>query len=170
LQLFCYSLSADDSTTFRMKVTSEAEHFTDLSKVSVQHLFCFCSLHVPFLYRQSQICYCAVSTEMGLFVILVIITDGRRKERETWEIMHLIPECLLMLSAKMYHFLQSVCYRQRDIFLRHCQLYSHYWYHVFYSHYWYHVLYSHYWYHVFYLLFILLVLLARLLHMCICCW
>ena len=34
-QLFCYSLSADDSTTFRMKVSGEAEHFTDLSKVSV---------------------------------------------------------------------------------------------------------------------------------------
>jgi len=34
VQLFCYSLSADDNTTFRMKVTGEAEHFTDLSKVS----------------------------------------------------------------------------------------------------------------------------------------
>lgn len=41
LQLFCYSLSADDSTTFRMKVSSEAEHFTDLSKVSP---FCVCLL------------------------------------------------------------------------------------------------------------------------------
>lgn len=32
-QVFCYSLSPDDSTTFRAKVSSEAEHFTDLSKV-----------------------------------------------------------------------------------------------------------------------------------------
>lgn len=33
VEIFCYSLSADDSTTFRAKVSSEAEHFTDLSKV-----------------------------------------------------------------------------------------------------------------------------------------
>jgi len=43
LQLFCYSLSADDSTTFRMKVTSEAEHFTDLSKVSLTSLLTYIS-------------------------------------------------------------------------------------------------------------------------------
>lgn len=34
LQVFCYSLSADDSTSFRGKIAQEAEHFTDLSKVN----------------------------------------------------------------------------------------------------------------------------------------
>ena len=32
-QIFCYSLSPDDGTTFRQKISSEAEHFTDLSKI-----------------------------------------------------------------------------------------------------------------------------------------
>jgi protein O-GlcNAc transferase len=33
VEVFCYSLSADDGTTFRLKVSQETEHFTDLSKV-----------------------------------------------------------------------------------------------------------------------------------------
>ena len=33
LQIFCYALSADDSTNFRGKIKNEAEHFVDLSKV-----------------------------------------------------------------------------------------------------------------------------------------
>ena len=32
-QIFCYSLSADDSTNFRAKISGEAEHFIDLSQV-----------------------------------------------------------------------------------------------------------------------------------------
>ncbi|ESN92123.1 hypothetical protein HELRODRAFT_103978 [Helobdella robusta] len=32
VEVFCYSLSPDDGTTFRGKVSSEAEHFIDLSK------------------------------------------------------------------------------------------------------------------------------------------
>lgn len=39
LQIFCYSLSADDGTTFRMKVSEESEHFIDLSKVGLS--FCY---------------------------------------------------------------------------------------------------------------------------------
>lgn len=31
LQIFCYSLSPDDNTSFRAKVSREAENFTDLS-------------------------------------------------------------------------------------------------------------------------------------------
>lgn len=33
VEVFCYSLSADDGTTFRAKVGAEAEHFIDLSKI-----------------------------------------------------------------------------------------------------------------------------------------
>ena len=35
LQVFCYALSADDNTNFRGKIEKEAEHFVDLSKVSL---------------------------------------------------------------------------------------------------------------------------------------
>ena len=33
-QIFCYSLSADDGTNFRAKISSETEHFIDLSQVT----------------------------------------------------------------------------------------------------------------------------------------
>lgn len=33
MEVFCYSLSADDNTSFRRKITEESEHFVDLSKV-----------------------------------------------------------------------------------------------------------------------------------------
>lgn len=33
MEIFCYSLSPDDSTSFRRKISEEAEHFVDLSKV-----------------------------------------------------------------------------------------------------------------------------------------
>lgn len=33
VEIFCYSLSPDDNTTFRAKVTAEAEHFVDLSQI-----------------------------------------------------------------------------------------------------------------------------------------
>lgn len=35
LKVFCYALSPDDSTNFRVKVVAEAHHFTDLSQVTV---------------------------------------------------------------------------------------------------------------------------------------
>ena len=34
VEVFCYSLEADDSTTFRQKIAREAEHFVDLSQTS----------------------------------------------------------------------------------------------------------------------------------------
>lgn len=33
VEIFCYSLSPDDGTTFRAKIAREAEHFIDLSQV-----------------------------------------------------------------------------------------------------------------------------------------
>ena len=33
LQVFCYSLSPDDQTNFRNKISREAEHFIDLSQL-----------------------------------------------------------------------------------------------------------------------------------------
>lgn len=33
VEIFCYSLSADDNTSFRRKIAEESEHFIDLSKV-----------------------------------------------------------------------------------------------------------------------------------------
>ncbi len=33
VEIFCYSLSPDDSTSFRKKISEETEHFVDLSKV-----------------------------------------------------------------------------------------------------------------------------------------
>lgn len=34
-QVFCYALSPDDSTNFRVKVVAEAHHFVDLSQVNI---------------------------------------------------------------------------------------------------------------------------------------
>ena len=34
VEIFCYSLSADDGTNFRAKIQREAEHFIDLSSVT----------------------------------------------------------------------------------------------------------------------------------------
>ena len=34
VEIFCYSLSANDNTSFRQKIGQEAEHFVDLSQVS----------------------------------------------------------------------------------------------------------------------------------------
>lgn len=34
-KVFCYALSPDDSTNFRVKVVAEAHHFTDLSQVTL---------------------------------------------------------------------------------------------------------------------------------------
>lgn len=33
IEVFCYSLSPDDGTTFRAKIARESEHFVDLSQV-----------------------------------------------------------------------------------------------------------------------------------------
>ena len=33
-QIFCYALTADDSTSFRRKIESDAEHFVDLSSIA----------------------------------------------------------------------------------------------------------------------------------------
>lgn len=35
VEVFCYSLSVDDNTSFRRKIDAESEHFVDLSKVCV---------------------------------------------------------------------------------------------------------------------------------------
>lgn len=35
VEIFCYSLSPDDGTTFRQKIAREAEHFVDLSQVGI---------------------------------------------------------------------------------------------------------------------------------------
>lgn len=35
VEVFCYSLSPDDNTSFRKKISEESEHFIDLSKVCV---------------------------------------------------------------------------------------------------------------------------------------
>ena len=34
VEIFCYSLSADDGTAFRAKIQRETEHFVDLSSIS----------------------------------------------------------------------------------------------------------------------------------------
>lgn len=34
VEIFCYSLSADDGTAFRAKIQREAEHFIDLSSIT----------------------------------------------------------------------------------------------------------------------------------------
>lgn len=39
VEIFCYSLSADDGTTFRAKIARETEHFIDLSQVGVSFFF-----------------------------------------------------------------------------------------------------------------------------------
>ena len=33
VEIFCYALSPDDNTTFRSKISKEAEHFVDLSQI-----------------------------------------------------------------------------------------------------------------------------------------
>ena len=33
VEIFCYSLEADDNTTFRAKVSRDADHFIDLSQI-----------------------------------------------------------------------------------------------------------------------------------------
>lgn len=35
VEVFCYSLSPDDGTSFRNKISTEAEHFIDLSQVNI---------------------------------------------------------------------------------------------------------------------------------------
>ena len=44
VEIFCYSLSPDDSTSFRRKIAEEAEHFVDLSKVCVCVCVWMCAL------------------------------------------------------------------------------------------------------------------------------
>ena len=39
VEIFCYSLSPDDGTTFRAKIARESEHFVDLSQVSIFYFF-----------------------------------------------------------------------------------------------------------------------------------
>jgi protein O-GlcNAc transferase len=34
VEIFCYSLSADDGTAFRAKIQRETEHFIDLSSIT----------------------------------------------------------------------------------------------------------------------------------------
>ena len=60
VEIFCYSLSPDDSTSFRKKISEEAEHFVDLSKVSVAGLvvsvlYCVCVC----------VCLCAYFVDSG---------------------------------------------------------------------------------------------------------
>jgi len=42
IEVFCYSLSPDDHTSFRAKISSEAEHFIDLSQVNISTLHLCC--------------------------------------------------------------------------------------------------------------------------------
>lgn len=35
VEVFCYALSPDDGTTFRANIARKAEHFVDLSAVSI---------------------------------------------------------------------------------------------------------------------------------------
>ena len=37
IEIFCYSLAADDDTTFRQKISKGAEHFIDLSQVNTNY-------------------------------------------------------------------------------------------------------------------------------------
>lgn len=53
-KVFCYALSPDDGTNFRVKVVAEAHHFTDLSQVTFQNkshfpVKCFHKFTVLFL-------------------------------------------------------------------------------------------------------------------------
>ena len=52
VEIFCYSLSPDDGTTFRAKIARESEHFIDLSQVG--H-FILCCRIVPLSWSS----YCA---------------------------------------------------------------------------------------------------------------
>ena len=52
VEVFCYSLSPDDSTSFRRKIAEEAEHFVDLSKVTAQEGVCVC------------VCVCGVNMDV----------------------------------------------------------------------------------------------------------
>lgn len=40
-QVFCYALSPDDGTNFRVKVMAEANHFIDLSQVGEMLILLF---------------------------------------------------------------------------------------------------------------------------------
>lgn len=46
--MFCYALSPDDSTNFRVKVVAEAHHFTDLSQVGIGISMFVVDSHNPF--------------------------------------------------------------------------------------------------------------------------
>ena len=49
VEIFCYSLSADDGTTFRAKIARESEHFVDLSQVFVKDVM-KCVLYVLLMF------------------------------------------------------------------------------------------------------------------------
>ena len=53
VEIFCYSLSADDGTTFRAKIQREAEHFVDLSSTTCNEQAV--SAHRDVLVRSSTI-------------------------------------------------------------------------------------------------------------------
>jgi len=62
VEIFCYSLSPDDGTTFRAKIARESEHFVDLSQVKLTYLptinivdFHFLSIKCFFLFISFQI-------------------------------------------------------------------------------------------------------------------
>ncbi len=42
VEIFCYSLSPDDGTTFRAKIARESEHFVDLSQVNIKQKSIMC--------------------------------------------------------------------------------------------------------------------------------
>ena len=49
VEIFCYSLSSDDNTSFRRKIQEEVEHFVDLSLVILLFPFPFDLIPIPFL-------------------------------------------------------------------------------------------------------------------------
>jgi hypothetical protein len=53
VEVFCYALSPNDNTNFRLKLMSEAEHFVDLSMVSYSFITLFMARFI------SSVCYVA---------------------------------------------------------------------------------------------------------------
>ena len=56
MEIFCYSLAPDDSTTFRQKVSRGAEHFIDLSQVPDNGKYIFIYYFVYLLLLFTMLC------------------------------------------------------------------------------------------------------------------
>lgn len=65
VEIFCYSLSPDDGTTFRAKIARESEHFVDLSQVWTKKnlfIFFFCG----FFYVYKGLINCRIGSKIIL--------------------------------------------------------------------------------------------------------